>query len=227
MLSVLVSTNNTTHIEELFKTIDTQNYMPEYEVIVVIDGCKECKDHLLSIYKNFPAINLYDCPKNMGIYKSTNTLISLAEGDDLLFFGSDDLMLPNLVEEIYLQKEKHDADVVQFLYHDLRGKHYRVQRTKHHAAGALWMRKSVFKILGGYMPWRFSADTELVERIKSTNLKHIQVDLPLFLYRTWGDNLTTTVSMDARIKQRSKIKWHGYKQKELHINPIKNIGEWI
>ena len=214
MLSILIPTNNTKYIRELFNSINTQTWDGEFEVIVAVDGCEWCLYELLDMYEEFEWLNIYYCSKNMGTYKTINTLLELSDGNDKYIFGSDDIMHPDLLKTLY----EVEADFKQTQYWNLHGDKITLEKSGHHAAGSVWMNQKCIDVLGGYKPWKYSADTEFVERVKSSFLKHVQIDKPAFIYRHHSDNLTYSVNQDARVKQRSEIKWNGYEKHELKVS---------
>ena len=227
-LSIVIPTNNTEYIEETIKSIGQQTYLTDvrkYEIMVGVDGCKECLQDLLQMYQEEPHnFFIYNYEKNMGTYLTLNSLIKEAYYDDIMIFGADDIMLPHMVETIYKQKGK--ADIVQYYYSQIttKGNKNILSEPKHTAAGAIWLKKYVWNRLGGFKPWRYSADSEFLERAKSANYKIKIIPEELFIYRMWDNNLTSTVPTQERIKQRSQIKFNGYSKDEIKINTEYNEG---
>ena len=206
----------------LFHSIDKQTWDGEWEVIVAVDGCKECTDYLLENQYQFDWLNIYDCPKNMGVYRTINTLMGLAE-DDMLIFGSDDVMHPDLIKSLY----EVEGDFKQFRFWHLRGEYAGYDHHKTYAAGAVWLNQKTLSTLGGYKDWRYSADSEFVERVKSSDLIHTKIDKELMWYRSHPDNLTATVDLGARARQRAQIKFNGYGKSELYVHRKANSGEFV
>ena len=223
MLSVLIPTNNTKYIEALFQSIDTQTWKGEYEVIVAVDGCKECTKHLLDIQYKYDFLNIYDCPTNMGVYKTINALLELAEGDKMLIFGSDDIMHQDLFKSLY----EVEGDFYQFRFWNLHDGYAGYDHTKHFAAGAVCLSRKALEVCGTYKSWRYSADSEYVERVKCSSLKHVKIDKEMFWYRNHKENLTATVDLTARAKQRQQIKFGNYGKHEIKVNGETNTGKFV
>jgi len=226
MLSILIPTNNTEYIEPLFDSIDAQSWDGCFEVIVATDGCPECVNHLVELIPKYEWLNIYACPKNMGVYKTINTLLELSDGNDKLIFGSDDIMHTDLIKTLY----EIEGDFKQMRFWDLReinGEMYRSKNNNNtYAAGAVWLNQRCVDVCGGYKSWRYSADSEYVERVKSSFLTHVLIDKELFWYRTHDKNLTKTVDLAARAKQRSQIK-NNYGKHEIKTNPVCNTGRFV
>lgn len=224
MLSILIPTNDTEFIVPLLNTIEEQSYHPEeWEIIVATDGCKKCDEHLLAIQEQYDGFNIYSCPTNMGIYKTINGMLNVADGDEYLIFGSDDVMHKDLLKTVY----EHEGDIRQFRYWNLKNNISSHEPTRHHAAGAIWLNRFAITVLGGYKSWRYSADTEFIERAKSSKLTVTQIDKELFWYRHHEKTLTSTVKIRDRVNQRAQIKWNGYRENELYVNTDCNFGRFI
>ncbi|MFP4365534.1 MAG: glycosyltransferase family 2 protein [Bacteroidales bacterium] len=198
-------------INRCLSSIDMQDYFYEfddYEVLLGIDGCA----------KTLNAVDRGSCKKlrilmmdqNVGTYITSNTLIDNAKYDNILRFDSDDIMKPFMVSK--LLSNDYDATRMRYRYINC-GK---ISSPDRYSWGQVLFKKKVFEACGGYMPWRCSADKELIYRIsRYFNVKCI--DDRLFFKWTHENALTRA----AETKTGSKIRREA--QKNLKINASKKI----
>lgn len=83
----MVCFNAEATIETSIQSVLCQTYN-NYE-FVIIDGCS--KDKTLEIIKKYPSIKFISEP-DKGIYDAMNKALRIADGDYLLFLGSDDVL---------------------------------------------------------------------------------------------------------------------------------------
>ena len=229
-LSILITTNNVEHIDKTLKSINDQSYKPKnFEVIVGIDGCSTCEAKLDDLMDLYDWLYVYVCPENKGTYLTRNTLIKESEFDDILFFDSDDTMYPHMLDRIYKINDKHQYDLVNYHFHrwEMNGNNNVVYYDEQPAAGSFWIKRYVMNILGGFKSWRYSADSEFMERFKSSRYTLKTIEQPLFIYRRWDKSLGNTVPIADRVRQRDKIQFHGYYHDEINITPEYNDGDWL
>ena len=94
-LSVIIPTyRNVEFLPELIDSIVRSNFNQEYEVLIGIDSCY---DTLNYIYETqFPSnFNFFFFENKKGPYIIKNTLTELSKFDKILFFDSDDIMMPS------------------------------------------------------------------------------------------------------------------------------------
>ncbi len=101
LVSIIIPTYNRAHlIEETLNSIIEQTYK-DWECIIVDDGSS---DHTLEVLKSFeikePRIKAYKRPANKpkGANACRNHGWSLAKGDYIKFFDSDDVMKPHFIK---------------------------------------------------------------------------------------------------------------------------------
>jgi len=116
-VSICIPTyNRKEYLKETLDSIAKQSFK-NYEIVIVddgsTDGTKEMVDSL-----NMP-INYY-WQENAGDAAARNKLIDLAKGQYLAFIDSDDLFLPDSIENLVNVIEANDADVIAY------GSYYRI-----------------------------------------------------------------------------------------------------
>jgi glycosyltransferase involved in cell wall biosynthesis len=101
-VSILIPTYNRLNLFiDTMNSIIPQVVEKQIHVAIVDDGSTEKNyEYALELKKNYPFIEVVRHEKNLGLASAKNTLLKLAKGDYLLFFDSDDLLLPGAVEKI-------------------------------------------------------------------------------------------------------------------------------
>ena len=185
-ISIIITAYQTqNYIEECLDSIEAQTYFinnDDYEVLIGVDGCKKTLKKLLEIEHKYRNLSIFIMDKNCGTYVTSNTLLTQIKYDNILRFDSDDVMKPEMINEIMFFKD--DYDVVQFLFSDFTTTIKEANgEFKYVAAGAHFYKKSVIELAGGYRNWKCAADSEFIKRImKHTKIKRINKRL---FYRRW------------------------------------------
>lgn len=149
------------YIKDTLDSIAKQTWFKNHdnwEVIVGIDNCSETLNYMKSIMGNYKNLRVFMMDSNKGTYVTTNTIMSIAKYDGLIRFDADDLMLPNMVEEI--MKNRKGQDVVRF-----KMKNFGMNKDVSFATGQIYVRHTVFDEYGGYRPWLCAADTDFKKRL--------------------------------------------------------------
>lgn len=198
--------------------IETLSHIPKkYKIVIGVDGCKKTLDLLLSHRRRFPNMEIIYSKTNNGTYVMRNTMLEYTEGN-VLFFDADDIPLPKLFQNIE-NNTKYDA--LYWRYDYLKGDTVvKMEKEGEFAKGVFYVKESVIDTLGGFKPWKCSADSEFVARLAST--KHIigVVNEPLMLYRVHDNSLSSTVDIKFRKQMRSQIKFNGYSEEELYVERV-------
>lgn len=106
-ISIIVPTYNYAHfIVDCLESIFSQTYK-DFEVIVVDDGSTDDTAQVLEKYKGRIR---YIHQENRGLPAARNTGIRAAQGEYLAFLDSDDLWLPNKLDE-QIRVLRNDADM--------------------------------------------------------------------------------------------------------------------
>ena len=215
-LSIIIPIYGQDYLRATIDSIAKQTYIPkDTELLLGYDGV-EPQEHYM-VVKRIKEVKSIIIKQNVGTYITINTLLNQAKGKDILIFNADDLMRNNLIEKIY---ENNDADLIQWEYLVLKdNKIYKVP-IDDYAKGTIWFKKHILNEMGGYAPWRFSADSHFIERFKASDYIHRYLDEELMVYRRHDKQLTATVPIKDRKEKRKTIKFDNYKKEEIYIQPI-------
>lgn len=109
-LSIILPNYNYGHyLEEAVKSVAESSY-PSFEIILIDDGSQ---DHSVSVAEKlalcYPQLRFYKNESNQGIFKTTERAVSLAKGEYLHFFSSDDYRLPGFIEKTMAVLDNHPA----------------------------------------------------------------------------------------------------------------------
>lgn len=127
--------------EKLLKNLSI-NQTQEVEIILIDDGCKESK------FDRFENIRIIH-QENMGVAKTRNKGIELAQGKYIAFIDCDDMVTPDYIETLLNAIVKYDTDVINFNWYDMT-EHQEIRKPHNYAP---W--KAIYK--KDTMP-RFSED---------------------------------------------------------------------
>ncbi len=177
-------------IEECLDSIENQTYFinnNDYEILLGVDGCHKTLNKVLQIYKKYRNLNVFLLIKNNGTYVTTNTLIDLVKYDNIIRFDSDDIMIPELINEVMYYAGEYD--IIQFKYKNFRKNLHEVFGRGDYANGAIFIKKKIFDLFGGYMSWLCAADYEFLMRVnKHAKIKRLN---KLLMYRRMHNNSLT------------------------------------
>ena len=205
-------------IEECLDSIENQTYFIDndnYQILVGVDGCQETLDKLLEIRYKYRNLRIFMMDKNMGTYVTTNTLISMIRTTHIFRFDSDDIMMPEVINEVMHYVE--DYNVVRYKYIKLAGD-IKIPANLH-AHGAIYLNRSVFTKLGGYQPWMCGADTELLKR-GALLISQKLINYHLFYRRTHENSLTR--SPEYGMKSEKRKSYHALIGKHVKVK-IKRV----
>lgn len=211
-------------IEECLDSIQNQTYFQnfdDYEILIGVDGCEKTLEKLLEIKENYKNLKVFMMDSNMGAYVTINTLVSISKYENFIIFGSDDIMLSELIEES--SKYFGEYDIVRWWYHNYKNNTI-ISVANRGANGALFLKKSTFNKMGGYRDWKCAADLEFLQRA-STISKQFIIEKPLMLYRIHNKSLTningTSMKSELRKEYHKKIS-NKFEQITCKTNSFKN-----
>ena len=106
-ISVLLPVYNTnpTHLKESIESILNQTFS-DFELIIINDASTKNLDEIINSY-NDDRIKYYKNEKNLGITKTRNKLLSLANGKYIAIADHDDISVPERFEKEYCFLEKN------------------------------------------------------------------------------------------------------------------------
>jgi glycosyltransferase involved in cell wall biosynthesis len=239
--SIIVSAyKSEKYIKECLDSISNQTFFKnndDYEILLGIDSCKKTLEKIEEIKENYKNLKVFYMLENVGTYITCNTLLNQVNYDKIIRFDSDDIMCKDMIET--LQKHIIRADVIRIKFINFSEKITSIDKEKlkkHNdknskiAHGVVCFRWKVFETLGGYMPWRTSADTEILKRTDNF-FKHLLVHRPLFFRRNHNSSLTnnnsTGFGSEIRKSYKDKIKNTNYNKLifvERQTSEFKNIN---
>ena len=115
--SIVIPAYNRAHmIKETLESTFLQTY-PNYEIIVVDDGSTDNTEEVIKTF-NHPKIT-YHKKKNEERAVARNTGTQLAKGDYVIFFDSDDYLLPNHLSEAVKLVKKHNNPEMMYLPYNI------------------------------------------------------------------------------------------------------------
>ena len=189
------------YIKECLDSVVQQTWFKthqNWEIIVGIDGCEKTLNYLKKIMHNYKNLKVYMMDSNKGTYITSNTIMSMANYENVFRFDSDDIMYPTLVETVL--KKRGDCVLVRYKLKDFGTKSYHTMT----AHGTIYIRKSVFMKYGGFRPWPCAADTEIHCRLRKIEKTRDIPDI-LMLRRVHDDSLTRNKETGMKTERRKKF----------------------
>lgn len=213
-------------IEECLDSILLQDWnFKQLEVIVGVDGCHKTMRKIIGIRDKYIKLNLklYWFPDNKGVYITTNTLITLAKYDNIVTFGADDIMNSKMIYSLMEQDCKYNMIKYNMLNFDCTNRDWDyVYRNA--AEGSRFFLKKVFMLVGGYMPWRHTGDSEFISRLRPVMCEYYLKET-LFNRRLHPNALTlasqTRIGSDERNFYKQKI-YENYNNGVIQIPMVVN-----
>lgn len=216
-LTIIISTyKNSQYLDECFNSIIRSIGNKNVEVLIGIDSCKESYDFVVDKYypHNF---KFYFFEENNGPYIVFNSLSNIAKSKNIMFFGSDDIMDKNMVEDIIIGLNNYDF--VKPLYVNFNdGDVIDVKSKKFIGEGVFGVKKVIFDNMNGFEPWMCAADSDFMGRLYKSKRKLKITNKINFYRRIHGNGLTSRPDTGMRSLLRSnyvKIS----KNKSGHGNP--------
>jgi glycosyltransferase involved in cell wall biosynthesis len=205
-VSIIVPTfNNVEYINECLDSIIKSCEGFNYEILIGIDKCQKTLDYIkLGTYNH--NIRFFYFTNNVGPYVIKNTLAELSNSKYLLFFDSDDIMKPEMVEKM-LSLQKNCDFVRPMLLNFNQGENpYSVKTTytNKYGEGVFSISRSLFLSMNGFENWRCSADTDFMTRLFKNSCKFINTPSILFYRRIHGNSLTQTKQTGYGSKVRAE-----------------------
>lgn len=207
-------------IKECLDSIEAQTYFEDYmdyEILIGIDGCEDTLNKVKAIRGNYRNIKVYMMERNMGVYITLNTLLTLAKNSIFIKFDADDVMRDNMVEKI--SESINEFDIVRYYCQKFKFS-FENKLDILLPDGSLAFKKSVIEKIGGFKPWVCGADTDFLNRAKNVcSVKNI-IEV-LFYYRNHEESLTH----DPRTGKDSQIRQGYIKQMSKsfeYVQPVTN-----
>lgn len=209
-LSIIISTyENVEYLKECFDSIEKSIGDLNVEVLIGIDSCLKSREYVIK--NNFPEnFRFYFFEKNIGPYTVFNTLSNLSNSENIMFFGSDDIMGKEMVSDM-IDGLKF-ADCVRSSYINFTNpSEITKNKSKAFEGGVFAIRKEIFNNLNGFEPWMCEGDSEFILRLVKNRYK-IKISNKIDFYRRIHSNgLTSRKDTGLNSKLR-----HDYRK--IYIN---------
>ncbi len=101
LVSIIIpSYNHEKYVEQAIMSVINQTYK-NIELIIIDDGSKDKSPYLIKEIVNRTASPkiIFETQTNMGLCKTLNKAVRMANGEFISFLASDDMYLPNRIEE--------------------------------------------------------------------------------------------------------------------------------
>jgi glycosyltransferase involved in cell wall biosynthesis len=205
-ISVIIPAHNSKEYLGLVidKFLEQLNVLSDinYEILVGIDNCYQTLEYVSQTQYD-EKVKFYFFKENVGPYFVKNSIVTVAEYENIIFFDADDIPRNNLVKEVV--KRLKNADVVRYKYNEmLEGKDPDKFPNIGFPLGSFGIKKNVFIKLGGFYTWRITADTEFKARCENSKLKIDIVDDFLMYYRI--QNQTNQLTKNSFSGYGSKLR---------------------
>ena len=187
-------------------SIIKSNFNQEYEVLIGIDSCY---DTLNYIYETqFPSnFNFFFFENKKGPYIIKNTLTELSKFDKILFFDSDDIMMPSLMSEVYSYLDNYGMIKPKYInFTDKNNSREFKKEGSQFGEGVFGIRKSLFLEINGFEGWEVAADSDFMGRYYKTNNSVLHTQSILFHRRLHENSLT--IHPDTGLSSRIRGQYH-------------------
>lgn len=215
-LSIIIPTfNNVGYIDECLMSIIESSKDYDFEILVGIDNCEETLDYVKKYQDNYINTKFYLFDDSVGPYVIKNTLTQISKSNNILFFDSDDIMLPECVPNVMEHSEKYGS--VRFKFSDFKGNNKIKTLSKNFAEGVFFIKKSYFNFLNGFEPWKCASDSEFHFRVIKNNIKTKYLKDSLFWRRI--HDISLTKNSNTGMKSNIRLIYHKMiKEKQISSN---------
>lgn len=231
LLSIIIPTyNNPTLLNETLNSIIACIKDLKCEILIGIDGCQKTLDFVKqNLFDD--RIKFYFFEKNVGPYIIKNSLSQISNSDYILFFDSDDIMKPELIDDIITNKNSYELIKPMYLdfQKDVMFIDNKILLSKTYGEGVFGIKKELFLRFNGFEGWRCAADSDLMGRLYKNKVKLTHTKRIGFYRRIHSDSLTQRPETNFFSPLRAKYasisknkKYHGPLEK-LTVEPFKLI----
>lgn len=216
VISIVIPTfDNVEFIDECILSILKSSKNINVEILIGIDGCQKTLNYVKKqTYPNF--VNFYYFEKNVGPYIIKNSLSKITKSNHILFFDSDDIMLPDMIPNIINDLNKFDCIKPMFI--NQKNNKLINDGSKNWGEGVFAIKKEIFLIFNGFEPWRCAADSEFMNRLYRNRIKVKMTNDVLFHRRLHDNNLT--VKQDTNYHSKLRGKYHSLSMKKTNFGPL-------
>jgi glycosyltransferase involved in cell wall biosynthesis len=190
-LSVIIPTfNSVDFLDELINSILKNNFNGEYEVLFGIDSCVSTFTYVKEM--NYPDnFKFFYFNENYGPYIIKNTLTELSKYDNIFFFDSDDVMMPDLLKIVSEKLNNFECVKPKFVnFKDKEGKREYTEGHNLYGEGVFGIKKELFLAMNGFEGWKVAADSDFMGRLYNAKRKVYLTPEILFHRRLHSESLT-------------------------------------
>ncbi len=207
-VSIIISTyKNQDYLVDCVSSIKNQDFDGKVEIILGID---DCQDTLNFVEKNpnlFDGVEVIYFSENSGPYTLKNNLINLSKYEMIVFFDSDDIMLPNFIKTFF--KNIKEDNIFRFRYKNFDNESKIFENNEEFAWGVFGLSKSTFKKVGYFQNWRCSGDYEFIKRANFLSVV-VNSNFDLTFHRrvhrkSLTKNFSTNFSSEIRKKYQETV----------------------
>ena len=204
-VSIVIATYNSKKtLRRALDSVKNQSYQ-DWECVIVDGASKDGTVEIIKEYKNKVFRFRYISEPDNGIYDAFNKGWKIANGEWILYLGSDDELMPNGLCNLIKEADGYDA-VYGNIYLMKNGHKYKIQNSKQPdfygtkafcGHQALIMRRYVFHAVDGFdMNYSILADWDMLRRAGQKGYKFKHVDCIVSCFSTSGvssGNLKATI----------------------------------
>lgn len=150
------------YLMECISSIYEQEFENDIEILIGIDGCTDTLNLVENNLNFFSGTSVYYFEENLGPYVIKNNLIGLAKYEMVIFFDSDDIMLPNLIKTFF--KYIKEYSIIRFRFRNFCNENNTFGKDEEWAWGVFGLSKQTFENVGYFQNWVCSADYEFISR---------------------------------------------------------------
>jgi glycosyltransferase involved in cell wall biosynthesis len=219
-ISIIIPTyKNTNYIDECIDSVIESTRNQDVEILVGIDGCKETLEYVKS--KTYPEnIKFYYFEKNVGPYIIKNSLSEIANGKNLLFFDSDDIMDQEMVKNS-ITSIAH-CDFIRHSYINFKDStDLNKNKRREFEGGIFTIKKQIFDKMNGFEPWKCEADSEFALRMMKNGYKIKVSNNTDFFRRIHNNGLTSRSETGYNSKLRADYRKIYHNKKDFGPLPKK------
>jgi len=202
-MSIIISTyKNVEFIDECVNSIINCYESHKCEILIGIDNCEQTLEHIQN--NSYPQnVKFYYFEENYGPYIVFNTLSQISNSDVIMFFGSDDVMGKNMINQMTIN---NNVDFIKPKFVNFNdGVDYNtIDNSKlQYGEGVFSIRKNIFTHLNGFEPWRCAADSDFMGRLYQNKYK-LKVTNDVVFYRRIHKNSLTQSSQTSYFSELRK-----------------------
>ena len=202
-LSIVIPTYDVPlYLKECIESVKNQKTNFPIEILIGVDNCKNTLSYIKENKELFKKLRIFYFKNHSGPFVIKNTLTKVAKFENVLFFDSDDVMVENFLEKVFLKLK--ETNITQFKYVDFENHTSNIKSSETTASGVIGVKKDFFLSTNGFYNWICAADTEFEHRLSHDNVKIGIIDGISFYRRIHKNNLTIKKETNNRSDLRKK-----------------------